>query len=543
MPLAFHAASVTPGARRMAPPEPCLPAPKASDEKSGEARQNAHVSLLGTLDPGELFARGMQTVNFTGGAEGWVPPAVEELSGALPEFKITAFIGCGGMGAVYRGTQRGLEREVAVKLLRPELTGEESTVARFMNEARITAQLDHPNIPPVYVLQSDDVRGLNVFAMKLLEGQTLEEMLEDNDRHRRDGLSAAIEVLLRICDALAFAHARGVLHLDLKPANVVVGTFGQIYLVDWGVAQRKDDIARHPAGAAALEGTPAYMAPEQAAGERSKFDERTDTFALGGILYRILCGRAPHDAATSDEALSLAANATVVSPDAVAAESGRTLPRRLAAICTKALATEPSQRYQRVVDFQKDLEQFARGPSQLPQRAFAAGDAILTEGEPGDEAFVIISGECVATRQVHGQSQELRRMRAGEMFGEAAVFTGQPRAATVSAVTDAVVGVVEKAMLMEEMERGTFMSLAIRTVTHTFLDLDRKLTRQRQRSRVVELALRHAAVHSENGRMPWRPLVTMLAERTGESAEDVASWLLDAPGLGIEDEWLVIREE
>lgn len=141
---------------------------------------------------------------------------------------------------------------------------------------------------------------------------------------------------------------------------------------------------------------------------------------------------------------------------------------------------------------------------------------------------------------MRGELQELRRLKSGEMFGEAAVFTEQPRSATVRAVTDTVVGVVVKAALREEMERTSFMSLAIRTVASTFLDLDRQLARQRKKSQAIEFALRHVALHGERGRTPWRPLLAMLTQSTGASEADVSSWVLGVAGAAIEGDSLVL---
>jgi CRP-like cAMP-binding protein len=211
------------------------------------------------------------------------------------------------------------------------------------------------------------------------------------------------------------------------------------------------------------------------------------------------------------------------------------------AICTKALSADPAHRYQSVQEFQRDLERYVRGLAQLPQRTFKAGEAIITEGEPGDAAYVIVSGDCVATRIVGGQPQGLRLLKAGDMFGEAAVFTGQPRSATVRAVTDTVVGVVDHSAMREEMERTSFMSLAIRTVASTFLDLDRQLARQRQQGRVIEFALRHVALHGERGRTPWKPLLAMLTQSTGAGEADVSSWVLGAVGVTLEGESLVLH--
>jgi serine/threonine-protein kinase len=474
------------------------------------------------------------------GSDKWPPPSPEELQGDFPQYQIRGILGCGGMSAVYHVHDVALDRDVALKVLRPALMTEECSIERFVNEARITARLDHPNIPAVYALASDGKRT-SAFTMKVLEGQTLQQLLAKNEREDVDGLSAAIDVLLRICDALAFAHSKGVLHLDIKPSNVIVADYGQIYLVDWGVARRKTELPKGPGKTFAEHGTPAYMAPEQATGEHWKLDERTDIFALGGVLYRILCGRAPHAAPTAEQEFDKAANTAVTPPDPVEARKGQPLPQRLVSICMKALSADPAQRYQTVQEFQSDLDRYARGLAHLPQRTYKAGEVIVNEGEAGDAAYVVIDGDCVATRIVDGEPQELRRLKTGEVFGEVAIFAGKPRSATVRALTDTVLGFVEQAALHEGMERTSFLSLAVRTLGATFLDLERQLARQRQQSRVIELALRHVALHGERGRTPWKPLLETLTQTTGATEADVSSWVLGAPGLSIEDEALVLR--
>jgi serine/threonine-protein kinase len=463
------------------------------------------------------------------------------LQNRFPEYQIHDALGQGGMSTVYRVHDGTLGRDVALKVLRLEWIDEGAAIEKFVNEARITAQLNHPNIPAVYALESRG-DGMNVFTMKMLEGRTLHDVIIESERAGRDATAEVVEILLRICDALAFAHSKGVLHLDLKPANVFVANFGQIYLVDWGIAKRLSELPAEPIEPDTVEGTPSYMAPEQARGEPWKFDARTDIFALGGLLYRVLSGRPPHPASTAASALVLAATAQVVPPNEVAAEKGRTVPGRLVSICMKAMAPDSEHRYESVAEFQQDLARYARGLTHLPQRAYQAGEIIFAEGDRGDAAYVIISGGCAVTRQVGDRIQELRRLGVGEMFGEAAVFLGNPRSATVRAITDTVVGVVDQALLREEMERKSFMSLAIRTVTSTFLDLDQQLARERQRSRVIELALRHAARHGERGRTPWKPLLEMLVERTGASEDDITSWLLGAEGVAIDDESLFLLD-
>jgi serine/threonine-protein kinase len=349
-----------------------------------------------------------------------------------------------------------------------------------------------------------------------------------------------VEVLLRICDAVAFAHSKGVLHLDLKPSNVIVAPFGQIYLVDWGIARKKDELPKEPIEVEGAQGTPSFMPPEQAKGELWNLDERTDVFGLGGVLYRILCGRSPHASSSPEKAMEKAVVGTVTPPDVIAARMKQTLPRRLVSICMKALAPEKAHRYQTVQAFQHDLERYARGLAQLPQKAFKAGEAIVREGDPGDAAYVIIDGQCVATRKSGAGQVELRRMNPGELFGEAAVFAGQPRSATVTAVVDTVVGIVDQDALKEEMERTSFMSLAIRTVSSTFLDLDRRLLEQSRQHWVVEQTLRHFATSEVKGSTPWKPLLQKLVEDSGGTAEEVASWILSARGFKLQGEMLLL---
>ncbi|MEW5742751.1 MAG: protein kinase [Myxococcota bacterium] len=454
-------------------------------------------------------------------------------------------LGAGGMSRVYRVRDESLGREVAFKVLRPELAEEEEALARFVEEARITAQLDHPNIPPVYALAAERKRT-TCFTMKLLEGQSLQQILEQNEREGIDGLFAALDVLVRVCDAVSFAHARGVLHLDLKPSNVMVGEFGQIYLVDWGLARRKADLPTREEDEGITQGTPAYMAPEQARGQNWALDERSDVFALGGMLYRILAGRPPYVGATADATKELAVKGQVAPPTR---RDGQPMPRRLVAMCLKALAEDPAQRYQTAADLKRELEEFIRGTAQLPRLQFAAGDAIVREGETGDAAYVILEGHCQASRTVAGKQQQLRLLGPGEMFGETAVLTGAPRTATVTALMDTTVAVVDALYLQEEMERSSFMSLAIRTVAGAFLDVNAQsaaLLEEQRKERVVELSLRHLALQGFDGpggsrRTPWMALLAKLINETGLPREEITRRVTRAPGLTLDGEHLVLR--
>ncbi|HEY3450604.1 MAG TPA: protein kinase [Myxococcales bacterium] len=445
-------------------------------------------------------------------------------------------LGQGGMSRVHRVRDETLGREVALKVLRPELAKEDEIHALFVEEAKITAQLDHPNIPPVYAFSSEK-RKSTCFTMKVLEGVTLGEMAERQRAKGVEGLLPLLEVLVRVCDAVAFSHSRGILHCDLKPGNVMVGEHGQIYVVDWGLARRIADLPSPEEDEQSFAGSPSYMAPEQARGQNHALDARTDVFLLGGILYRILTGRAPYAAANSDDALALTRRAAIAPPDAVAPGSGA--PRRLVAICLRALEPEPAKRYQTVAELRADLEAFIHGTARLPQRTFAAGEAIVREGETGDCAYIILDGHCQATRVVAGKTQALRLLGPGEMFGETAVLTASPRSATVSALMDTTVAVVDQAFFQEEMERTSVVALAIRAVAGSFLDLNHQtaaLLQERALAKTVQLALGELAFDGHLGSrgerwMPLGPVLERIARQSGLTPEAVREHLARQPGF------------
>ena len=217
-------------------------------------------------------------------------PTPEHLC-VLPE------IGRGGMGHVHPATDRNLLRHVALKRLDKELAGEGFYRAGFVAEAQITGQLEHPNIVPVHELAIDE-RGIPYFTMKLVQGEGFDTWLARHELATTQRIEDGLEIFLKVCDAVAYAHHRGVVHRDLKPANIMVGGFGQVYLMDWGLARltltEPASGARSQMNAVGPTGTPDYMAPEQARGNPREMDERSDIFGLGAILYEIVSGRGPY---------------------------------------------------------------------------------------------------------------------------------------------------------------------------------------------------------------------------------------------------------
>jgi serine/threonine protein kinase len=385
----------------------------------------------------------------------------------------------GGMGLVRRAWDPELGRHVAVKVIRPAFAADPATRERFRQEARITGQLQHPAVVPVHQLARGP-EGDPIFAMKLVEGRTFSEHLRSlpPPPWPTATLDEVLRVLIRVCDAVAYAHAQGVVHRDLKPENVMVGSFGQVYVMDWGIARVLPRAgAPAPPGQVEAEdlavGTPGYMTPEQAMRDESAIDERTDVYLIGAVLYEILTGRPPHFGPTLLAVLQRAIAGRIVPPEAAAPE--RQPPPVLARIAMKAMERDPAERYQSVVELKTDLESFMRGDERAPTRTFQPGQRVLTEGRPSTEAYVIVKGRCAVFTERSGQRVVLRELGPGEVFGETAVFTGRPTSASVDALDEVEVKVVTRESLSQSLGLHTWMGKFIQTLAERFREVDERL--------------------------------------------------------------------
>jgi serine/threonine protein kinase len=313
-------------------------------------------------------------------------------------YLIEGEIARGGMGAVLRAVDCDIHREVAVKYMLDAKDPKKQ--ARFVEEAQINGQLEHPNIVPVYDL-GIDAKKRPFIMMKMVKGRSLKDVLDqlrDNPRQAEKewSLGRLLNILVNICNALAFAHSRGVIHRDLKPANIMLGDFGEVYVMDWGLAKvvgRHDPYATTPppgvipkvsepaktTGKVVTDreeadltqegtvlGTPVYMPPEQAAGQIQTMDQRSDVYSVGAILYEILTLKPPVEIdGGMMSVLMRVVQGEIIRPEQREPQRTRAgkIPKELAAVTMKALAKEQKDRYPTVEDLRQDIERFQEGRS------------------------------------------------------------------------------------------------------------------------------------------------------------------------------------
>jgi tetratricopeptide (TPR) repeat protein/tRNA A-37 threonylcarbamoyl transferase component Bud32 len=294
---------------------------------------------------------------------GLTPVATTDyVPGRRERYTLTRLHAMGGIGRVWVARDADLNRDVALKELRPERAGSTAAATRFLREAQVTGQLEHPGVVPVYELARRTEDGQPFYAMRFVHGRTLTDAVRAYHRKRQQGEHTPVEwlallnALVAVCDAVAYAHSRGVVHRDLKGQNVALGDYGEVVVLDWGFAKLAGDRGIEPEAQPVIVnaagevdatvqgqvvGTPAYMAPEQAEGRLDRIDRRTDVYGLGAMMYEVLTGRAPFTGASTEEVLQ---RIRVDEPERPRKVAGG-VPAALEAVCLKALAKRPEDRY------------------------------------------------------------------------------------------------------------------------------------------------------------------------------------------------------
>ncbi|MGB8169573.1 MAG: protein kinase [Chthoniobacteraceae bacterium] len=369
-------------------------------------------------------------------------PVREQLEGR--KYKVITTINRGGMGVILQARDLRIRRTVAMKVMKTSSQFSRENVLRFIDEAQLTGQLEHPNIVPVYELGIDE-QGETFYSMKFVKGITLDDVIRGirNGNQRmidKYPLGTLLTIFQKVCDGVAYAHSKGVVHRDLKPENIMIGAFGEVLVMDWGLAKnitggrrdaprpeqeeaavpssRKiDDLRGFETMNGLIVGTPPYISPEQARGELEKVDGRSDIWVLGAILYTMLTLRPPVEGDSVNEVVEKIVNSRIAPPSSfntpvksarrsskpstpdepteVPEEAvvfshcpGRRIPDGLSAVVMKALAVDVAERYQKVEDLQADVAAFQGGFAPKAERASPLKHAVLWAGRHQKEFFI-----------------------------------------------------------------------------------------------------------------------------------------------------------
>jgi serine/threonine-protein kinase len=360
---------------------------KLLDRKLKKHGGDAHAGLVEvTNDHVRQSLAGVADADVRQSLAGLTPPpqghvllgTTDYVPEARERYTLSRLHATGGIGRVWLARDDSLGRDVVLKELRPERAAQPTVWARFLREAQITGQLEHPGIVPIYEVSRRPEDQAPFYTMRFVRGRTLAEAVAGYHQRRARGETGPLELrelltaFVGVCNAVAYAHSRGVLHRDLKPQNVVLGDYGEVMVLDWGMARllgQADgdaDAAQPPVavegdGGGTVQGqvlgTPAYMAPEQAEGRLDRLGPATDVYGLGAILYEVLTGRSPFTGADTTAVLRQVVHEQPARPRSVVAGTSAALE----AVCLKALAKKAAQRYGSVKELAGEVQHWLAG--------------------------------------------------------------------------------------------------------------------------------------------------------------------------------------
>lgn len=400
-------------------------------------------------------------------------------------------IGEGGLSVISSFFDRFLNRVVAIKELKGVRRNNPHLLKAFITEVKLISYLDHPGVVPIFdtFLQRDDKL---CYSMKLIEGIRLSSLLEyrlKGERKYGVSLSQFLDIFTKLCETLAYVHDRGVIHLDVKPDNIMVGKYGEVMIMDWGNARLYntkpyyDYLNQHLESVKLANfekeadniilGTPHYMSPEQTDHSRETLTPSSDIFSAGIILYQMLTG--VHPFIFVEETMEIMKQIRDHNPKP-AHDINSDIPVRLSMICQNMLEKDRSLRYKSLKDVLEDLDGFFTSGQAFSTRTYLPGDTIVKEGEAGDYSFKIISGKVEVSKMVEGKQKVLAQLGKDEIFGELAIFTKQPRIATVEAMEPTTIRIMDKESVEKELEKlSPWVGNMITGLSKRFIELNKKL--------------------------------------------------------------------
>lgn len=396
-------------------------------------------------------------------------------------------IGVGGLAEVSTYFDTYLNRVVAVKTLIPENVEHVLKLKGFIHEAKLISYLEHPGVVSLYdtFLNND---GHLCYTMKFIEGEDLATFLnriyfEEN----HTALTLCLQTFMKIAETLAFVHDKGVLHLDLKPENIMIGRYGEVYLMDWGNARlyQKESYRKHLQqflGNTTFEtleekenfmaGTPEYMSPEQTLLTREELAPPSDIFSMGVIFYEMLSQKLPF---IEEDTYALFEQIRHFQP-LYPHEVNPNIPRKLSQICMKMLAKNVGERYHSFHEILAELKEFSTSGQGFLIQKYKAGEIIFTEGDSGEYAFVILSGLVEISKEINGERKILAHLGKEEIVGELAIFTKQPRMASAKALEPTTIKMISKVALEEEMEKlSPWLGQMINRLSTRFVTLNDRI--------------------------------------------------------------------
>ncbi len=396
------------------------------------------------------------------------------------KYKFKAELISGGMGTIFNVLDLDLTRSTAMKVVLPLVKQNDETLTSFIREAKITGFLEHPNIIPVHELGFHPDTGL-YFTMKLVRGESFSDVLDliskgDKDYVKKYDEYTLLNIFRKICDAVSFAHSKDIVHLDIKPQNVMVGEFGEVLLMDWGIAKYIGDLKHEKdpdkrkmleemlkdsqSNEKIIQGSPAYMSPEHAKGVPGDLDKSSDIFLLGATLYKIVSLEAPHYGESIEAVLKIAEDCDLEPPKITNPRIQN--PEELTRIVMKAMSAEKKDRYETVNHMINDLEALISGKWTDPQKkTVAKGELLIKEGEPGEDAYLILRGSVQVYKESEGSTISLGVLKRGDIVGEMALIAKGPRNASVVALEKTDAAVLTKSVLTQNINKLPFFMAKI----------------------------------------------------------------------------------